>query len=1281
MAKNWLDKFDEGENTPSSKYNSIPTGILKPPTVIPTSGSSYYEPSEQTIYLNPTAYYNDPSVYQHEMFHHWQNLNDQLRKPDEYQGPLAKPNMLSNNTGDYYNRRTVETDKEYNDFYKDNPSFKIVNPNLIYNGVINPSLYENPKYAEGEAEDYQYYVKGGGRPAFMAKGGLIKRADGSYSKRGLWDNIRANRGSGRKPTAEMLRQERKIRKKEDGGWIGMYAEGDTVTNPPSELESLLAQYQAIQDQVNKGNINKNAYVENMRKIADDLIAKGFSLEKSGILPQSVLDWKGPEGQTSAYCIGTACNLADQAGDKFYPQGSTFFTDNSAAQDYARDNPNASRYLEQSEKFISPGDIIQFKTGSEKGVPYHAYTVYDIGQPNEDGDRIITVVGSAGHGPMLKKTYVLGSDNKIYSDYGNGYKGDIHYTQLLKRREDNTEYNNLLSQRDALKQQILGIDPLYFTPKEDVRADDYRQTGFELNDQSNANGRFVVNEGIDKKTGKPKIFIQAGDEYIDASNSQLTDIIAKYNDPQYKYDYMRTHNISSDEYDAVVKTMVGVYGAETKFGTDYVTKDKFPEPPWLSKAANVVGHIPFLNKIPKIAKLKNENRSIGPFQIKYSQLPEEYRKTIEAKDLYDTMTGAEATMENLTAGLSLLRKRANTTAETATENNPYSSNITKENYLGYLPYLNNMRTWLKGDKYTQEKYGDILKGEAEYKGLVDQFSNNVLQIIPTMFTTPQSLEVTPPQRNGGYVQSFKNGGCCNDNMYGDGGWIDMYNEGSWVADMSIPTPTTPSFYDAYPDRTLTNYQMGTDKAPMYKKGGGVNPIYVTDRNDPRLKAYNDSLSLYNTGLQSFIDYGKINNIPQFTKGNYTSDKTIYPAFNNIAGVWKGMYPLWNVRPQDDRWKIETAIDEINNDLSQRVSSKEHKKNLETRLNILKQSLNTGIYPVDMVHPTSTSTQTQFSAALVYEKPKQEVILEELKKVEPRKPKLDFSEDEDVQPIAPTRYVPDPVRRVMNPAFDFNVDFEPNRTKEAVVDQAGNPRYKYYNQDKVITEQEYKKLMQKKANGGPVMYGPGGSVNTLEGNMIANVLMNRNRDKDFVQRAYAVGENPNSPMFNLFDPEEFGSKMSHKMGWGEDDNGQAYMFPTVMNPKDEAIKVPNQYADYISSEGYKNATGIPMYNAGSTVWTNQNTPLWAAGTPTPTSTQNFRNTGSLNTSRYRIGDVIPTGMNYKTPAAGTYDYNKDVQPAEKMVIHAPDTLRIGKVKKAKLGGYVKNNNSNTWLDTYN
>jgi hypothetical protein len=42
---------------------------------------------------------------------------------------------------------------------------------------------------------------------------MIKRKDGSVSQRGLWDNIRANKGSNKKPTKQMLKQERKIKSK------------------------------------------------------------------------------------------------------------------------------------------------------------------------------------------------------------------------------------------------------------------------------------------------------------------------------------------------------------------------------------------------------------------------------------------------------------------------------------------------------------------------------------------------------------------------------------------------------------------------------------------------------------------------------------------------------------------------------------------------------------------------------------------------------------------------------------------------------------------------------------------------------------------------------------------------------------------------------------------------------------------------------------------------------------------------------------------------------------
>jgi hypothetical protein len=42
---------------------------------------------------------------------------------------------------------------------------------------------------------------------------MMKRKDGSYSERGLWDNIRANKGSGKKPTKAMLSEAKKITKK------------------------------------------------------------------------------------------------------------------------------------------------------------------------------------------------------------------------------------------------------------------------------------------------------------------------------------------------------------------------------------------------------------------------------------------------------------------------------------------------------------------------------------------------------------------------------------------------------------------------------------------------------------------------------------------------------------------------------------------------------------------------------------------------------------------------------------------------------------------------------------------------------------------------------------------------------------------------------------------------------------------------------------------------------------------------------------------------------------
>ena len=66
-------------------------------------------------------------------------------------------------------------------------------------------MYPEQEYDFGGAAYVDEY------PVMAGGGQMIRRADGHYSRRGLWDNIRANKGSGKKPTKEMLEQERKIR--------------------------------------------------------------------------------------------------------------------------------------------------------------------------------------------------------------------------------------------------------------------------------------------------------------------------------------------------------------------------------------------------------------------------------------------------------------------------------------------------------------------------------------------------------------------------------------------------------------------------------------------------------------------------------------------------------------------------------------------------------------------------------------------------------------------------------------------------------------------------------------------------------------------------------------------------------------------------------------------------------------------------------------------------------------------------------------------------------------
>ena len=86
-------------------------------------------------------------------------------------------------------------------------AFKLAKSAPSLGQKISSAIYPAVRSAEAAGDVYEY------TSGSLQNGGMIKRKDGSYSKRGLWDNIRKNIGSGKKPTKAMLEAEKKINKK------------------------------------------------------------------------------------------------------------------------------------------------------------------------------------------------------------------------------------------------------------------------------------------------------------------------------------------------------------------------------------------------------------------------------------------------------------------------------------------------------------------------------------------------------------------------------------------------------------------------------------------------------------------------------------------------------------------------------------------------------------------------------------------------------------------------------------------------------------------------------------------------------------------------------------------------------------------------------------------------------------------------------------------------------------------------------------------------------------
>ena len=157
----------------------------EPTSYDPVGDIIYMNPNDRSLDMNDDQYkklYNDQ--LQHEQLHRLQWLNGELK--GESGTPLRMPSTVDNQNYDgdhYYNRRGEEESYLHHMFNQDNPELaKFIPSEIIYDKVINPSMYDIPWTEEGEARDYEYNVSGGMPSLFPKKkeGGASSCPKGEY---------------------------------------------------------------------------------------------------------------------------------------------------------------------------------------------------------------------------------------------------------------------------------------------------------------------------------------------------------------------------------------------------------------------------------------------------------------------------------------------------------------------------------------------------------------------------------------------------------------------------------------------------------------------------------------------------------------------------------------------------------------------------------------------------------------------------------------------------------------------------------------------------------------------------------------------------------------------------------------------------------------------------------------------------------------------------------------------------------------------------------------------
>lgn len=254
---------------------------------------------------------------------------------------------------------------------------------------------------------------------------LIKRKDGSYSKRGLWDNIRANKGSGKEPTKDMLKQETKIKKEENMN--SMYRKGgksskkSVMNEAKREKESFLEESKEIGFGAPgvKPPKKKYAFGGPETTTKKNLLGQTVTTNKSGLdYDRTVTRKNGTVAKqsgvkTEAFNSETGTSDTDNFYKKKYDRSGNLKSSSNTVNKYMQEDKDENGNYTNAEPF-------SFSAKSKNGKITH---LNGVRQKNIEKNRTtIDKFAMGGESPLKKTLPSDDSDARSTARVRNNYKG-------------------------------------------------------------------------------------------------------------------------------------------------------------------------------------------------------------------------------------------------------------------------------------------------------------------------------------------------------------------------------------------------------------------------------------------------------------------------------------------------------------------------------------------------------------------------------------------------------------------------------------------------------------------------------------------------------------------------------------------------------------------------------------------------------------------------------------------------------------------------------------------